>query len=106
MPAKRNPYYWKVDPEGNQLPYIDEIVFTQIQNTEIGNIKAMNGEVDFQARFMNSQHFTMFMLKRERGDYYVLHDEILEILNFLRSYCIIIFIIDFFCCTLFYLCKS
>ncbi len=23
--AKRNPYYWKVDPEGNQLPYIDQI---------------------------------------------------------------------------------
>ncbi len=23
--AKRNPYYFKVDPEGNQLPYIDEV---------------------------------------------------------------------------------
>lgn len=25
--AERNPYYWKVDPEGNQLPYIDRIVY-------------------------------------------------------------------------------
>jgi peptide/nickel transport system substrate-binding protein len=24
---RRNPYYWKVDEEGNQLPYIDEAVF-------------------------------------------------------------------------------
>ena len=22
---ERNPYYWKVDPEGNQLPYIDRL---------------------------------------------------------------------------------
>ena len=26
MIATRNPFYWKVDPEGNQLPYIDKIV--------------------------------------------------------------------------------
>ena len=25
MTASRNPYYWKVDTEGNQLPYIDEL---------------------------------------------------------------------------------
>ena len=24
---RRNPYYWKVDEDGNQLPYIDEAVF-------------------------------------------------------------------------------
>lgn len=24
---ERNPYYWKVDPEGNQLPYIDRMTF-------------------------------------------------------------------------------
>src|SRR4051794_22951553 len=24
---RRNPYYWKVDEQGNQLPYIDEAVF-------------------------------------------------------------------------------
>ena len=26
MVAERNPYYWKVDPDGKQLPYIDKIV--------------------------------------------------------------------------------
>ena len=25
MRFERNPYYWKVDPAGNQLPYIDNI---------------------------------------------------------------------------------
>ena len=23
MVAERNPYYWKVDPDGSQLPYLD-----------------------------------------------------------------------------------
>ena len=27
MILRRNPYYWKVDEEGNQLPYLDEVVF-------------------------------------------------------------------------------
>ncbi|MBL8689464.1 MAG: ABC transporter substrate-binding protein [Rhodospirillaceae bacterium] len=25
--AKRNPYYWKIDPAGRQLPYIDSVAF-------------------------------------------------------------------------------
>ena len=54
MVAQRNPYYWKVDPEGNQLPYIDRITFTMVQNQEIANFKAMTGDVDFQARRMNA----------------------------------------------------
>ena len=24
---RRNPYYWKVDEEGRQLPYLDEVTF-------------------------------------------------------------------------------
>ncbi len=27
MVMRRNPYYWKVDEDGNQLPYIDEVTF-------------------------------------------------------------------------------
>ncbi|MCJ7550987.1 MAG: ABC transporter substrate-binding protein, partial [Anaerolineae bacterium] len=27
MVLRRNPYYWKVDEEGNQLPYLDEVRF-------------------------------------------------------------------------------
>lgn len=28
----RNPYYWKVDAEGNQLPYIDKIAYTLVSS--------------------------------------------------------------------------
>jgi peptide/nickel transport system substrate-binding protein len=27
MVLRRNPYYWKVDEDGNQLPYLDEVIF-------------------------------------------------------------------------------
>ncbi|MCI0396127.1 MAG: ABC transporter substrate-binding protein [Chloroflexi bacterium] len=32
--AERNPYYWKVDTDFNQLPYIDRVVFVQVQSQE------------------------------------------------------------------------
>lgn len=72
--AERNPYYWKVDPEGNQLPYIDEIANVEVQNAEILNFKAMTGDVDFQDRNIDAANFTLFMENREKGGYRVMRD--------------------------------
>ena len=44
---ERNPYYFKVDTEGNQLPYIDTIKSVQVQDVEMVNMKVLTGEVDF-----------------------------------------------------------
>lgn len=44
--AKRNPYYFKVDTEGNQLPYIDEVVYRVIQEKEVMILSGLNGEID------------------------------------------------------------
>ena len=33
--AERNPYYWKVDTEGNQLPYIDQVVYDVGKDVEV-----------------------------------------------------------------------
>ncbi|MBC7319552.1 ABC transporter substrate-binding protein, partial [bacterium] len=49
---ERNPYYWKIDSAGNQLPYIDTIVVNIMQDAEIINMKAIAGELDFQARHL------------------------------------------------------
>ncbi len=48
--ATRNPWYWKVDPEGNQLPYIDEVQFGVLEDGEILLLQAANGEIDMQHR--------------------------------------------------------
>jgi peptide/nickel transport system substrate-binding protein len=44
---ERNPYYFKVDAEGNQLPYIDKIVSNLVQDIEMVGMKTIAGEVDF-----------------------------------------------------------
>ncbi len=50
----RNPYYWKVDEEGNQLPYIDRYIVELTNDTEVLVLKALNGELDFQERFISA----------------------------------------------------
>ncbi|MGQ9632382.1 MAG: ABC transporter substrate-binding protein [bacterium] len=69
---ERNPYYWKVDTEGNQLPYIDRVVHNLVENAEVINLKAMAGELDFQLRHLLVSNYTVFMENREKGDYRVL----------------------------------
>lgn len=43
----RNPYYWKVDTEGKQLPYIDRVVSVQVEDVEMVNQRVLTGDVDF-----------------------------------------------------------
>lgn len=50
---ERNPYYWKVDQEGQQYPYIDKLVFTIFQDNASMLLKATNGEIDMQMRHFN-----------------------------------------------------
>ena len=47
---ERNPYYWKVDSKGNQLPYIDRIEVTVVKDAQVMLLKAISGEIDVQAR--------------------------------------------------------
>jgi len=66
--AVRNPYYWKVDPNGNQLPYIDRMSIDMVYDRTVLNLKAAAGEVDFQMRNIDSTNFTLFKEQgREKG---------------------------------------
>ncbi|MEL7339926.1 MAG: ABC transporter substrate-binding protein, partial [Bacteroidota bacterium] len=54
--AVRNPYYWKIDPDFNQLPYIDEIVFRQFETTDaISTWAAFSGELGMQDRYTGAR---------------------------------------------------
>jgi peptide/nickel transport system substrate-binding protein len=44
---ERNPYYWKVDEAGNQLPYIDTITGTSYQKDEARTLAMLNGDLDY-----------------------------------------------------------
>ncbi len=43
----RNPYYYAVDTEGNQLPYIDGVDETQVQDKQVQLVQTFQGSVDF-----------------------------------------------------------
>lgn len=44
---RRNPYYWKVDTAGNQLPYIGDIRTTRTADAEATLLKTIAGELDW-----------------------------------------------------------
>ena len=48
--AVRNPWYWKIDLDGNQLPYIDRIVFKRARSAEELLAWAGHGKLDMQIR--------------------------------------------------------
>ncbi len=68
----RNPYYWMVDTQGNQLPYIDRLVFNQ-KNEKMLPVAAAGGEVSMQNRFIPFEEYTYLMSERKNGDYEIYH---------------------------------
>ncbi len=42
----RNPYYWKKDKDGNQLPYLDEVIYKIIPDMNAMKLAFENGEID------------------------------------------------------------
>ncbi len=66
----RNPYYFAVDPKGNQLPYVDRVLFL-VKTQDLIPIAAANGE--FTTAGASIEHYTILMNQREKGDYNVRH---------------------------------
>jgi peptide/nickel transport system substrate-binding protein len=71
---ERNPYYWKVDTEGNQLPYIDTIQVEIAQGgvSEQVTLMALAGELDMQVRDISLQDVPLILENAEAGDYNVM----------------------------------
>ena len=66
----RNPYYWKVDQNGQQYPYIDKLVYGVYQDVPSMLLKAANGEIDFQMRHFNTlANKAVLYDNMEKGDY-------------------------------------
>ncbi|MEM8665473.1 MAG: ABC transporter substrate-binding protein, partial [Pseudomonadota bacterium] len=51
---ERNPYFWQVDQNGQQLPYIDRVIFGINQDSESLLLEAIAGDIDMQARHIDS----------------------------------------------------
>jgi peptide/nickel transport system substrate-binding protein len=66
----RNPYFHRVDTQGHQLPYIDEVVLT-MGTTSLIPAKASSGETQLQARYLAFDDYPFLKEAEERNDYTV-----------------------------------
>ena len=64
---KRNPYYHRVDKNGRQLPYIDNVVLN-LGATNMVPARTGSGEADLQARYLRFDHFTFLKESEKRYD--------------------------------------
>lgn len=69
--AERNPYYWKVDPKGQQYPYIDRMEFTLVENNDAIAALALACNIDFQFRGMDLKKFPLFKENETKCNYTV-----------------------------------
>lgn len=68
---ERNPHYWKIDTEGNQLPYIDKIKVLAAGDRELWNLKAVSGEMDFGLIRASLKDYTLLKENEGKGNYTV-----------------------------------
>ena len=67
----RNPYYYKVDPEGNQLPYIDRIKYARVANQEAMTVHIIGGNVDIHSGMLRAAQFPVVKQNERIGGYRV-----------------------------------
>lgn len=67
---RRNPYYHRVDPDGRQLPYINEVVIT-VAAARLIPAKAGSGEADLQARGLAFNNYTFLKRGEKRNNFTV-----------------------------------
>jgi peptide/nickel transport system substrate-binding protein len=69
--AVRNPYFYRIDPEGHQLPYIDR-VYMAPASPQLIPAKTGAGESDLQARGLDFSNFTFLKENEDRAGYHAL----------------------------------
>jgi peptide/nickel transport system substrate-binding protein len=66
---ERNPYYFVVDPAGNQLPYLDNMKRQFIADSELENLDIIAGKVDVQTIYIRIADFPLYKENEEQGNY-------------------------------------
>jgi peptide/nickel transport system substrate-binding protein len=68
---ERNPYFFGVDSDGMQLPYLDGVHSRLFKDAQTFNLWMANGEIDFQARRVQVGDYTYLKMNEAGGDYEV-----------------------------------
>ncbi len=65
---ERNPYFHRIDENGNQLPYIDKLI-VDIVSKNVIPAKTGTGESDLQARYLRFDNFTFLKEGEDNQNY-------------------------------------
>ena len=68
---ERNPYYWKVDAIGQQLPYVDYVTSTYCVDKEAIAVKILGGECDYTYEWIPMDEIGLYAQGAEQGNYTV-----------------------------------
>jgi len=68
----RNPYYFAVDSQGNQLPYVDRVQF-EMQDPKMLALSATDGKMSMQARHLRFENFTELKSRAPASGNRILH---------------------------------
>ena len=60
MTFERNPYYFKVDADGQQMPYFDRLTSQYTEDVEMMQFAAASGEVDFMREAATINNISMY----------------------------------------------
>ena len=67
--TKRNPYYWKIGPGGNQLLYIESVGINLISDPETAVLKTFMGEADPMGDYEGFMHCSLLKENEDMGTY-------------------------------------
>ncbi len=67
--CERNPYYWKVDLAGRQLPYMDAVEVLFVSDTEVLNNMLLSGDLEFSRESPSIQKLPLYIENETVGNY-------------------------------------
>jgi peptide/nickel transport system substrate-binding protein len=87
--AERNPYYWKVDTAGNQLPYMDAMRFDVAGDGNVVSMRGMAGDLDLQFYNLSFGNYPTLKAGEAKGGYRIVNFRSMQAqqaLNFNQNY--------------------
>jgi peptide/nickel transport system substrate-binding protein len=68
---ERNPFFYAVDTEGNQLPYFDRVAVELVEELEVLNLRAIAGNYTIQGRHIDFAKLPVIRENEQQGNYFV-----------------------------------
>ena len=75
---ERNPFYWKIDRYGQQLPYIDTVHSLFVTDLAAAGIRMLAGEIDHAYEWLPLPQVPLFIENEAAGDFTVITTSILH----------------------------